>query len=86
MKNEQIKQMQSFLISKSWRGVIDTLTDDDAGKLLKALFQFATDDEGPTLEGERLNLIFMMMADDIEQRAERRAQKRRRPPREDILD
>ena len=86
MKNEQIKQLQGVLLNKKWKSAIDTLTDEEAGKLLKAIFQFATDDEEPALEGERLKLVFMMMAEDIEHRAERRAQKRQRPPREDILD
>lgn len=63
-----IQHIKTFLFQKSWGRVFQSLSNEDAGLLIKALFQFA-DGESPELEDETLDGIFLVMADQIEESA-----------------
>lgn len=54
------KDNASFMLYKNWRALFDSCTDEEAGRLIKALFGFACDGEVPELD-RMLSGIFMMM-------------------------
>lgn len=59
----------NFLLKKSQKEVFEQLTDEEAGKLIKGIFQYATTGENK-LEGY-LNIIFIPIKNEIDKNEER---------------
>ena len=59
------KDNASFMLYKNWRALFDSCTDEEAGRLIKALFGFACDGEVPELD-RMLSGIFMMMTQQMQ--------------------
>lgn len=59
----------NFLLKKSQQEVFNQLTDEEAGKLIKGIFQYATTGENK-LEGY-LNIIFIPIKNEIDKNEER---------------
>lgn len=59
----------NFLLKKSQKEVFEQLTDEEAGKLIKGIFQYATTGENK-LEGY-LNIIFIPIRNEIDKNEER---------------
>ena len=59
----------NFLLKKSHKEVFEQLTDEEAGKLIKGIFQYATTGENK-LEGY-LNIIFIPIKNEIDKNEER---------------
>ena len=55
--NHMAKGKKSFILYSDQRSVIDMLSDDEAGKLLKHIFSYVND-ENPTLSDKMLMLAF----------------------------
>ena len=68
MMSYYVRYMNTVLFQKSWSRIFETLSDEDAGLLIKALFAFM-DGDSVVLENDRLDGIFLMMADQIENSA-----------------
>lgn len=78
------KDNASFMLYKNWRALFDSCTDEEAGRLIKALFGFACDGEVPELD-RMLSGIFMMMTQQMkadgekwEKKCEKNAEKARK--------
>lgn len=78
------KDNASFMLYKNWRALFDSCTDEEAGRLIKALFCFACDGEVPELD-RMLSGIFMMMTQQMkadgekwEKKCEKNAEKARK--------
>ena len=61
--------LDNVLVPKSWGGALRQMTDEDAWRVIKALFKFM-DGGSPDLEF-RLKIVFNVMAQQIEQSARR---------------
>ena len=59
------RYINTVIFRKSWSQIFESLSNEDAGLLIKALFGFMEGDS-PEIEDETLNGIFLMMADSIE--------------------
>ncbi len=56
---------KSFIIYKEWEECVDELSDEEAGKLFKALFDFAARGENETLS-DCVKFTFMFMKSTLE--------------------
>ena len=54
------KDNATFMLYKNWKALFDSLTDEEAGQLIKALFCFACDGDTPELE-RLISGMFLMM-------------------------
>lgn len=63
-----VRYINTVIFQKSWSRIFKTLSDEQSGKLIKALFEFM-DGDTPELEDDTLDGIFLMMADQIENSA-----------------
>ena len=60
-----VERVKTVIFQKAWSNIFERLSDEDAGLLIKALFDFM--DGKPTeIEDGRLDGIFLTMADQIE--------------------
>ena len=67
MKN-YVEALNTVIFNKSWSPLFKTLDDENAGKLIKALFVFMNGEE-VKIEDDQLNAIFLCIADQIERSA-----------------
>lgn len=63
-----VNYINTVIFQKSWSRIFKTLSNEDAGLLIKALFEFM-EGKSPELEDDTLDGIFLMMADQIENSA-----------------
>lgn len=68
MSNYYVTQLNSVIIQKSWSNIFGTLSDENSGKLIKALFLFMDGNE-VEIEDKTLDGIFRMMSEQIENSA-----------------
>ena len=54
------KDNATFMLYKNWKALFDSLTDEEAGQLIKALFCFACDGDAPELD-RLISGMFLMM-------------------------
>lgn len=54
------KDNATFMLYKNWKALFDSLTDEEAGQLIKALFCFACDGDTPELD-RLISGMFLMM-------------------------
>lgn len=59
------------MLRKHWKHSIFSLTDEDAGKLLKAIYSFCTGEPVPAFDDEHLRLITQIILDEMEYGARR---------------
>lgn len=59
------KKKESFLLYDSYKSIIDMMTDEQAGQLIKAIFAFETGESVPDLEPALL-FAFQLIADRLE--------------------
>ncbi len=64
------RYLNTVIFRKSWSQIFETLSKEDAGLLIKALYEFM-EGGSPELEDDTLDGIFLMMADQIEESARR---------------
>lgn len=60
--------LNTVIFNKSWTPLFMSLSDEDAGKLIKALFDFMNG-EKVTFDDDHLKAIFLCIADQIEHSA-----------------
>lgn len=63
--NYYVRYINTVIFRKSWSRIFESLSNEDAGRLIKALFEFM-DGSLPEIEDDTLDGIFVMMADQIE--------------------
>lgn len=63
-----VRYINTVIFQKSWSRIFETLSNEEAGQLIKALFDFM-EGNSPEIEDDRLDGIFLMMADQIENSA-----------------
>ena len=63
-----VNYINTVIFQKSWSRIFKALSNEDAGLLIKALFEFM-EGKSPELEDDTLDGIFLMMADQIENSA-----------------
>lgn len=57
--------LDTVLFQRSWEPVFRTLSDEDAGKLIKGIYQFM-DGEEPKFENAQLEAVFLMIVKQLE--------------------
>lgn len=57
--------MNQVLFQKSWAPIFRSLTDAEAGKVIKSVYDFMSGND-PELDDPKLDGIFLMIADSIE--------------------
>ena len=60
--------INTVIFQKSWSPIFEKLSDENAGKLIKAIYDFMNGGE-PELEDDTLDAIFLSMVDQIENSA-----------------
>lgn len=60
--------INTVIFQKSWSPIFEKLSDENAGKLIKAIYDFMNGEE-PELEDDTLDAIFLSMVDQIENSA-----------------
>lgn len=60
--------INTVIFQKSWSPIFEKLSDENAGKLIKAIYDFMNGGE-PELENDTLDAIFLSMVDQIENSA-----------------
>lgn len=68
--NDNVQELNTIVLQKTWKLIFDRLSDSDAGKLCKALFDFSSGGQ-PQLEDDNLQTLFMIMAERIENSSRR---------------
>lgn len=63
-----VEVINTVVFQKAWTPIFESLTDEKAGKLIKALFAFMNG-KNVELKDETLNAIFLLMANQIERNA-----------------
>lgn len=77
MSNDvNLAKMDTIVIRRAWWRSIQSLSDEEAGQLIKALFAFAAGAD-PDLSGPRSRQIYEVMTAEIERRAARSAKDKR---------
>lgn len=74
MNKDWRKDNKTFMLYKDWEKFFNSISDAQAGKLIKAAFAFVTRAEEPTFK-ETLSIIFLMMKDTFERDGEKWAEK-----------
>lgn len=62
--------INTVIFQKSWTPIFQRLSEENAGKLIKAIYDFMNGEE-PELEDDTLDSIFLSMVDQIERSAKR---------------
>lgn len=65
MAKNYITDKNSFIVYKDWEDYLSRFSDEDAGRLFKALFAFACRGEDTVLDGA-LDMLFAVMKNTIE--------------------
>lgn len=60
--------INTVIFQKSWSPIFEKLSDENAGKLIKAIYDFMNGGE-PELEDDTLDAILLSMVDQIENSA-----------------
>ena len=63
-----VEALNTVIFNKSWTPLFKALSDENAGKLIKALFDFMNG-EKVNLEDDQLRAIFLSIANQIEHSA-----------------
>mgnify|MGYP004497743761 CR=1 FL=1 len=74
MNKDWRKDNKTFMLYKDWEKFFNSISDAQAGKLIKAAFAFVTRAEEPTFK-ETLSIIFLMMKDTFERDGEKWVEK-----------
>lgn len=68
-----VEAINTVIFQKAWTPIFESLNDEEAGRLIKALYSFMNG-EKPEIDGT-LRAIFLSMADQIEQSARKYCRK-----------
>jgi len=68
-----VEAINTVIFQKAWTPIFESLSDEEAGQLIKALYSFMNG-EKPKIDGT-LKAIFLSMADQIEQSARKYCRK-----------
>lgn len=62
--------INTVIFQKSWTPIFQRLSEENAGKLIKAIYDFMNGEE-PELDDDNLDVIFLSMVDQIERSAKK---------------
>ena len=69
--NRCVKKIRTFIFQKAWGQIFQNLSDEDAGRLIKAILIFANGDDPDLSDDNQLEALFLIISDQIEESAKR---------------
>ena len=77
MKKNYVKELDTFLFRRSWGELILSLSDEDAGKIIKGLYRFANGEDTPPEKFDSYTLasVYSMIRNQLNYSARRFTEK-----------